>query len=818
MDTTEQVDALKRTSIDVDRQLKAIGRVLDLTNGNLTLAGTVTAAAFVGSGAISGASLTVTGAISCGSLVCSTGSVDIYVGSAASEDHALRFKNAAGTTVAMLEGYDANLAQGFILETKYMDGRDHWAEVIANAASTYVADVGLYAKSGSSTASLVLQCDSDGTVIATADLTARLTVSVSDAVTNTVLPALRLYRSVSGGVGADGVGVELDFYTEDSAGTYEKIANIDAVNSTALHASQVSELRFTVLGTLVLTLSSANVISSSGRLVLSDTASSQTLLIGGTAFVVDGKNKLVAIGTATTTTGVQLDIQSTDVVLRLTNTGSGGAYLGLRNGGSNSGHYWTFELGGDQVLWKRDGADIFVMTSSTWYFKVPLVYNNVASAAMHFGCTGSGSTLDILAGNVEALQLSSAGAVTVPVGLTVNGSGNVLVVDTNVLVVDATNDLVGIGATPAVNKLWVVADGVSYNGISAGNSATLGSSSGAYITSFALGIPSAADQRLGVFGSGAYYTGTSTSQATAIESYSSEAWGASTAGGYLVFKTCAGGGTRTRSERMRITAAGVGIGTTAPERALHLSGDASTAGSAYMDVANSTGNWDGPYFVGRRARGTIASKSDLSDGDVLLAVLGQGWRGGTVNDWKTGARMTIRSGGTWSDTSTPGHIYFYTTRSGSTAASLSVIIASDGGLRVYHPTSTSSYMNMTLDSNQALWDIYGSTYQNYNFRATQTITGTTADGTAAQLGMAPQLTASSPQTVTRYNYLNLSQPTLTNVTITDGCAMRFNAAIGTHVCIDNGTTKSSPGTVTAWMKVNINSTVYYIPVYSSKTS
>jgi hypothetical protein len=35
---------------------------------------------------------------------------------------------------------------------------------------------------------------------------------------------------------------------------------------------------------------------------------------------------------------------------------------------------------------------------------------------------------------------------------------------------------------------------------------------------------------------------------------------------------------------------------------------------------------------------------------------------------------------------------------------------------------------------------------------------------------------------------------------------------------DGGTTKTSPGTVDAWMKVDINGVTHYIPCYTSKTS
>ncbi len=101
---------------------------------------------------------------------------------------------------------------------------------------------------------------------------------------------------------------------------------------------------------------------------------------------------------------------------------------------------------------------------------------------------------------------------------------------------------------------------------------------------------------------------------------------------------------------------------------------------------------------------------------------------------------------------------------------------------------------------------------------TKTITGLTADAYAAALTLDPAYTAVSAQTVTRANYLDIQDPALTNVTITNACVMGFDAAAGTHKAVDSGSTKTTPGTVDAWVKININGTVYYMPAYTSTTS
>lgn len=104
---------------------------------------------------------------------------------------------------------------------------------------------------------------------------------------------------------------------------------------------------------------------------------------------------------------------------------------------------------------------------------------------------------------------------------------------------------------------------------------------------------------------------------------------------------------------------------------------------------------------------------------------------------------------------------------------------------------------------------------------TSTITGGVTDGYTSGLRQTPTYTAATAQTVTRHNYLDLNNPTLSGAgpaALTDACVVRFNAAAGTHKAVDSGTTKTTPGTVDAWVKVNINGTIYYMPCYTSKTA
>ena len=98
---------------------------------------------------------------------------------------------------------------------------------------------------------------------------------------------------------------------------------------------------------------------------------------------------------------------------------------------------------------------------------------------------------------------------------------------------------------------------------------------------------------------------------------------------------------------------------------------------------------------------------------------------------------------------------------------------------------------------------------------TATLSGNISDGYLNSFAIAPVYNGAF--TATRVNYMNFPNISGT-ATVTDACVMRLDAPPGTHKAIDSGTTKTSPGTVNAWLKINVNGTVYYMPLYTSKTT
>lgn len=100
---------------------------------------------------------------------------------------------------------------------------------------------------------------------------------------------------------------------------------------------------------------------------------------------------------------------------------------------------------------------------------------------------------------------------------------------------------------------------------------------------------------------------------------------------------------------------------------------------------------------------------------------------------------------------------------------------------------------------------------------TQVMTGAVTDGYVGSWRSAP--TYDQAFTVTRHNYFDLNNPALTNsAVLTDAAVFRFNAAAGTHKALNAATTKTTPTGVDAWVLINANGTLMFMPAYLSKTA
>lgn len=173
-------------------------------------------------------------------------------------------------------------------------------------------------------------------------------------------------------------------------------------------------------------------------------------------------------------------------------------------------------------------------------------------------------------------------------------------------------------------------------------------------------------------------------------------------------------------------------------------------------------------------------------------------------------RIGNASGGFWNSSgfSIPSNataLWSTTTNAATGSWDLGLARSSANNLGITNGGAT-TYATIGADNNGALITT-----------VTRTLSAGVTDAYTAGISIAP--TYSGAFTVTRHNYINALNPVLqSSAVLTDATLVRFDAAAGTHKAVDSGTTKTTPGTVDAWIKVNINGTIYYIPVYTSKTT
>jgi hypothetical protein len=157
---------------------------------------------------------------------------------------------------------------------------------------------------------------------------------------------------------------------------------------------------------------------------------------------------------------------------------------------------------------------------------------------------------------------------------------------------------------------------------------------------------------------------------------------------------------------------------------------------------------------------------------------------------------------------------------GGTAAHASIIakFLSASAAQLQLAYDGTYYRNLTVDSAsnlkltaQADQDVDGS----FEIESARTPAGLIADAYVAGLRLNPtyELTGVQAAQITRHNYIDV-QNIIKNevggasITIDNGCVFRFDAAAGTHYAVDAGTA------VTAWMKNNLDGTVFYTPMFS----
>ncbi len=160
-----------------------------------------------------------------------------------------------------------------------------------------------------------------------------------------------------------------------------------------------------------------------------------------------------------------------------------------------------------------------------------------------------------------------------------------------------------------------------------------------------------------------------------------ENWTDTAQGAYVAFRTTPVG-TINSVEKVRITDAGdVGIGTTNPSGALEVARDQVTPIIRLTGYRADAGS--PVFFMGRRARGTMASPSAVQADDILAAFAGTayGTTGWPANPTTRG-RLDITAAENWTDTAQGTNMIFHTTPIGMMTLSERMRITDEGNVGI----------------------------------------------------------------------------------------------------------------------------------------
>lgn len=261
----------------------------------------------------------------------------------------------------------------------------------------------------------------------------------------------------------------------------------------------------------------------------------------------------------------------------------------------------------------------------------------------------------------------------------------------------------------------------------------------------------------------------------------------------------------------------------------HFQGVTGTAivnegGSKYSFVANTfhaTANgarvltldrWDALYFAGNyiEFQGTTDTNGAIELGPSNASDGGGVITGNHVSGGGTATKVKITRGdklwiaGNWFD---------------GAAASTALTIASTAGTGiVVGPNFWSSNITTRIaESGSTASSRVDATQGHRLSSVTNTISSlglnTESSGTVTDYNHTDITTDWASGTITRENIFNIRQPTgagaVTNMTL-----FRTDAAIGTHKMINSGNATTSIGTTQAWLKINLDGVLHYIPIYS----
>jgi hypothetical protein len=175
--------------------------------------------------------------------------------------------------------------------------------------------------------------------------------------------------------------------------------------------------------------------------------------------------------------------------------------------------------------------------------------------------------------------------------------------------------------------------------------------------------------------------------------------------------------------------------------------------SAFQVESHSNVVGNGPFIGLLRSRGTQASPTNLSSGDLIGAVTAEAFRGEGTFPYRTSAAMNFVADGAHSSTSLPGRVEFTTVAPGSISRTERMRITSTGNVGI----GTSAPASL-LDVTSTATSVYSATSGAQNISAINVVNGAGAGQTSALYFRA----SGNGGTNNARGHINLIQPALNN--------------------------------------------------------
>ena len=475
----------------------------------------------------------------------------------------------------------------------------------------------------------------------------------------------------------------------------------------------------------------------------------------------------------------------------------------------------TLAVGGAATI----GGTLGVTGAATFSSTLSAGASTLASATIT-GAATVGTTLGVTGATTLSSTLGVAGAATFTAGTASSSSS------TGTVVVSGTG---GVGVGGAINAGGAIGSASTITGTQLVSTVSTGTAPLSVASTTV--VPNLnVSQLLGATWASPAGIGTTTPASGAFTTVSATGAFTSTATGAAFSST--GNTTSQRYLHINNTSADFYVGVESS-----VAGAFFTGSAAYDSVVYSSGHLYIAGFGGVKIGGgavtvsdTTVSSSTTTGSGVFgggVGIAGAANIGGSVT-----ANTTILAG---SDITTNGKVVVddatggggnarelrFTNTGASTKTNwrLGAQVTINNGFEIGHSTAAGGSTYTTDFVIATGGDVLIGTSSDYGTPAYISKQFTLSGNTNRQDGLAIQPSYTGAFTVARCDYLSFLNPALAaSAAVTDAFAIFFDAAVGTHKALDAATTKTTPSTVNGWLKLDVNGTTYFVPMYTSKTT